>query len=274
MGKIKNLVTGKNSRRLLTSYSLLIYLFIYIPILIVIILSFTPREVPTFPMPGLSLKWYYTLLPPEYDEGLITALFRSTRLALVTSIGAGVVGTLAALGMVRNDLDISLFSPRYLNTVFMTPLAVPWVVTGIAVLTFYNFINISGSFLSVVIGHMIVTIPIVILIVSTQLYGFDRSLEEAAKNLGATNIRAFYEVTLPLISPGVIAGMLFAFTLSFDNFTQTYFWVGLNQQTLPIVIFSRIRYGLSPNINAIGTVVMLFSLTIALIAEKLSSRYV
>jgi spermidine/putrescine transport system permease protein len=145
-------------------------------------------------------------------------------------------------------------------------------VTGIAVLILYNLINLAGSFMALVFGHILISMPFVIIIVSAQMYGFDRSLEEAAKNLGASELRTFYEVTLPLIAPGIIAGMLFAFTISFDNFTQTFFWSTPEMQTLPIVIYSKIRFGLDPTVNAIGTVIVTFSLTIAFLAERLSSR--
>lgn len=267
-------VSDTNRRRALAGFTGLVYLFLYAPIAIVVVLSFTDRRVPTFPMTGFTLEWYAQLLPPGYDQQIVGALIQSLQIAVLSSIGAGIFGTITALGMVRSDFDSRWLGSQLLNTVFLAPIVVPWVVTGIAMLTLYNVIGIQGSFASVVVGHVIITMPFVILVVSSRLYGFDRELEDAAKNLGASEIRTFYEVTLPLIAPGIIAGMLFAFTISFDNFTQTFFWVGADTETLPIVIYSKIRTGLDPTINAIGTIIVVFSLSIAVAAEKLSSRLV
>lgn len=267
-------LTNTTRKRVLAGFTGLVYLFLYAPIAIVILLSFTDRRIPTFPMTGFTLKWYGQLLPPGYDQQIVNALLESLQIAILSAIGAGFFGTITALGMVRSNFDSRWLSSQLLNTLFLAPIVVPWVVTGIAMLTLYNIIGIQGKFVSVVIGHIIITMPFVIMVVSSRLYGFDRELEEAAKNLGASEFRTFYEVTLPLIAPGIIAGMLFAFTISFDNFTQTFFWVGTGTETLPIVIYSKIRTGLDPTINAIGTLIVLFSLSVAIVAEKLSARLI
>ncbi|MCT9098087.1 ABC transporter permease [Haloarchaeobius sp. HME9146] len=267
-------VSDQNSGRLLRWFTYGIYLFLYAPIAIVMLLSFTTNRVPSFPISGFTLDWYAQLLPPNHDEQIVNALIQSFKIATLSSIGSGIVGTLTALGMVRSDFNSRLLNSQVLNTLFLSPIVVPWVVTGIAMLTLYNLIGIQGTLFSVILGHILVTMPFVIMVVSSRLYGFDRELEEAAKNLGASELRTFYEVTFPLILPGIIAGMLFAFTISFDNFTQTFFWVGTDTQTLPIVIYSKIRTGLDPTINAIGTLIVLFSLLVALAAEKLSARVV
>jgi spermidine/putrescine transport system permease protein len=265
-------VSDRNGHRALKGWMLFILFFLYAPVIIVVILSFTPREVPSFPLDGFSLRWYAVLIPPNQDEALVSAFFTSLKIGIISAIGAGIVGTAAALGLVRYEFSSRWLDSDLLNTIFITPIVVPWIVTGIAVLVLYNIVGIEGTFLSVVIGHILIALPFVILVVSSSLYGFDRSLEEAAKNLGANNLQAFYEVTLPIISPGIIAGMLFAFTISFDNFTQTFFWAGNNTQTLPLVIYGKIRFGIDPSVNSIGTIIIVFSLAIAMIAEKLSSR--
>jgi spermidine/putrescine transport system permease protein len=268
-------VSDRNGQRGLRWWTYLVYLFLYAPVAIVIVLSFTPREVPSFPMPGFSLQWYeMILLPPFADATMIQALWTSLKVGVISAVGAGVIGTFAALGMTRNEFRSRLLSNDVLNTVFLAPLVVPWIVTGISVLVLYNLIGIAGSFLSLIVGHVLIAVPFVVLVVATQLYNFDESLEEAAKNLGAGPVQTFYEVTLPLIAPGIIAGMMFAFTISFDNFTQTFFWAGSDTQTLPIVIYSKIRFGIDPSVNAIGTIIVMISLSVALLAEKLSSRIV
>jgi len=267
-------VSDGTARRLFQSYTFLLFLFLYGPIAVVVVLSFTPKSFPSFPLGGFSLEWYAKLLPPDYDERIVGALVTSLKLGVASAVGAGVLGTIAALGMVRGRFDTRWLQSDILYTLTLVPIVVPWIVTGIAVLTFFNLLGIQGSMASVVIGHILICLPFVILVVSTQLYEFDRSLEESAKNLGATELRTFYEVTLPLIAPGVIAGMFFAFTISFDNFTQTYFWVSTTNETLPVVIFGAIRFGLEPTVNAIGTVIVVFSVLVAAVAERLSSRII
>lgn len=269
--KITDALSGFNNERLTRWYTYLIYFFLYAPVVIVILFSFTSNQTPSFPIDGLSLKWYDALLK---DNQIISALFLSIQTGILSAIGAGIIGTVSAYGLVRSNFDGRFLNTQILNTIFLAPIVVPWIVTGIAVLILYNLIGLRGSYISIIFGHILITMPFVVIVVSSQLYGFDRSLEEAAKNLGASNLRAFYEVTLPLISPGIIAGMLFAFTISFDNFTQTYFWVRTGMQTLPIVVFSKIRFGIDPTINAVGTVIVMISLTVAIIAEKLSSRVI
>lgn len=269
-------VSDVTSKKLLKYFTWGLFVFLYAPILIVVLLSFSTRSVPTFPMTGFSLKWYDRLVPPApYSQELVNAFVFSLKLGLISAVGAGIIGTLAGMAMGRlQSMETKYLNPRHLNTVFLSPIIVPWVVTGIAVLLLYNLINIEATFTALVIGHILISTPFVVIIVSAQMYGLDRSLEEAAKNLGASELRAFYEVTLPLISPGIIAGILFAFTISFDNFTQTFFWSTTSTQTLPIVIYSKIRFGLDPTVNAIGTVIIGFSLTLAFVAERLSSRVI
>ena len=279
MGLIKTITDALTMRdrtasRLLKSYTFLLFVFLYGPIFVVIALSFTPKTFPSFPIEGFSLQWYAELLPPEYDKRIIDSLFTSLKIGVASALGSGVLGTIAAIGMVRGDFNTRWLQSDILYTITLVPIVVPWIVTGIAALTFFNLIGIQGTMYSVIIGHILITLPFVVLVVSTQLYEFDRSVEEAAKNLGATEFQTFYEVTLPLIAPGVIAGMFFAFTISFDNFTQTYFWTSVSNETLPVVIFGAIRFGLTPSVNAIGTIIVVVSVFIAAIAERLSSRII
>ncbi len=262
-------------RRLLGLHTLVLFGFLYVPVAVVAVLSFTPRSIPAFPMPGFSLRWYANLVPGgEFDAALVEAFLVSLQIGVISASISAVVGTAAAFGMVRNDYARRLLDTDTLNTLFVAPMAVPWVVTGIAVLSLYSLLDLAGTVLSLIVGHVLITLPFMVVVVASQLYGFDRSLEEAARNLGAGPLRTFREVTLPIVAPGVIAGALFAFTISFDNFTQTFFWTSSTLNTLPVVIYSRINFGLTPTVNAAGTVVVGLSLTLALLAERLSSRVV
>jgi spermidine/putrescine transport system permease protein len=269
-------LSSETGSKLLRFETLILFLFLYAPILVVILLSFSADSVPSFPVSGLSIEWYLALIPigETFDAQLIRAFLMSVQIGVIAAIGSAIIGTAAAIGMVRNEYARWLFDVDTLNTLFITPMMVPWVVTGIAVLSLYSLLNIAGSFISLILGHILITLPFMTVVVAGQLYGFDRSLEEAARNLGAGPLRTFYEVTLPIISPGVIAGMMFAFTISFDNFTQTFFWTSSTLNTLPVVIFSRINFSLTPVVNAMGTVIVGVSLTMAFLAERLSSRVI
>lgn len=261
----------RTTRRILRLVTILTYVFLYAPVVIVILLSFSERRVPSFPMKGFTFRWYEVFLS---DERAVNALLTSVKIGVLSAIGSGIIGTLASIAIVRGNFNSRWLKSNFLHTLFLAPIVFPWIVTGIAVLTFYNLVGIDGTFYSLVLGHILITLPFVVLVVSSQLFRFDRTLEEAAKNLGSGNIRTFYEITLPIISPGIIAGMLFAFTISFDNFTQTFFWVGGDVTTVPILIYSKIRFGLDPTVNAIGTIIVMFSLTIATAAEIISNRVI
>jgi spermidine/putrescine transport system permease protein len=257
--------------RLLQLYTFLLYFFLYTPVVVVAILSFHPHRTPVFPMPGFTLKWYSTFIPiGEYNPDMVAALVRSFGIAVVVSISTTLIATAAALGMVRGSFRRIRTSS--LNTVFFAPMVVPAVVTGIAVLIFYTIVNVRGI-LSIVLGHILIAIPFTVAVVASQLYGFDRSVEEAANILGARRIRTFYEVTLPIIWPGVLAALLFSFTISFENFTQTFFWMTGDNVTLPVFIYSMIRSGLDPSVNAIGTIIVLFSAVLVFTAEQLYGRF-
>ncbi|ERG96193.1 ABC transporter permease [Haloquadratum walsbyi] len=268
--------SSKTGSKLLQFETIILFIFLYAPILVVVILSFSADSVPSFPISGFSTEWYLALIPigEKFDAQLIRAFLISVQIGIIAAIGSAIIGTAAAIGMVRNEYARWLFNVDTLNTLFITPMMVPWVVTGIAVLSLYSILDIAGSFISLIMGHILITLPFMTIVVAGQLYGFDRSLEEAAQNLGAGPLRTFYEVTLPIISPGIIAGMMFAFTISFDNFTQTFFWTSSTLNTLPVVIFSRINFSLTPVVNAMGTVIVGVSLTMAFLAERLSSRVI
>lgn len=239
----------------------------------VVVFSFTPRDLPLPPLTGFSLKWYGQLLPPDYNTDIINALFTSIRLGVFAAIGSGIIGTLAALGIVRANFHSKLGKPQALTTFFLAPMVIPGLVSAISLLTFFSYLKVQGSFLALLMGHILITLPYVVTVVSSQLYGFDQSLEEAAKNLGANPLRTFYEITLPLIAPGIVAGMVFAFMISFDNFIHSFFWTSADNQTLPVVIASMLRYGITPEVNAIGTVMIVGSAVLATIAQRISAGF-
>ena len=244
---------------LLKAYATLVYIFLFAPILVVMLTSFNPTGRATIPN-ALTTKWYSDLLE---DEQLIEALWTSLRIALATSLIASLLGLSAAYGLSRYRIP----GKGAAQGIFYLPMLIPAVVTGVSLLIWFNRIGIDLGWFSILIAHVIFALPFTLTIILTSFAGFDTRLEEAAQDLGATPWRTFRQVTLPLVMPGVLGGALMAFTLSFDEFVLTFFVAGGGVQTLPLVIYNRIRYLLSPEINAIATIVIAFSVGLLLLAQ-------
>jgi putative spermidine/putrescine transport system permease protein len=240
---------------------ILIYVFLHLPTVFVVLASVSETSYLTFPPKTLTLKWYAkALAQEEYVRGFKYSMI----LAVVTVLIATGIGTLAGYAIVR----YRFWGRDLINAFFLAPIIFPMLIIGIALLLFYTMLNVSGSFIGLVFGHVVITFPYVIRTVSASLYRFDEALEEAAMTLGANRFTTFFRITLPIIKPGLIAGGLFAFITSFDNVPVSIFLVGSKATTLPIVIFSYIEFGLDPSIAAVSTfLICLTGLTI-LIIEK------
>lgn len=231
------------------------YAFLYLPILTVIIFSFNESRLVTV-WSRFSTKWYRTLLS---NEGLIDAVFASFKIAAMTATIAVVLGTLAAVVMVR----FSKFRGRTLfGGLISAPLVMPDVITGLAFLMmFVTLEQLIGwpayrGVLTITIAHITLAMAYVSLVVQARLQDFDRSLEEAALDLGARPVKVFLVIVLPLILPSLMAGWLLAFALSLDDVVIASFLSGPGATTLPMLIFSSIRMGVSPEINALATIIV------------------
>ena len=200
--------------------------FLLLPIVIVILFAFNSAEFIVFPPEGFSLRWFYKFFN---DPDFMGSFFRSLKLAFLTVIVSTGVGTMAAISIVRGKIS----GARFLSALFLSPLMLPAILTGLALFQFYVIIEVGRTFWGLLIGHIVVTIPYVIRTSTTVLYNFDISIEEAAMNLGAGPWATFRHVTLPLIRPGVIAGSIFAFIVSFDQFPVSLFLVNPGENTLP-----------------------------------------
>ncbi len=266
-------ISNRTASRLLKLSIFVTVLFLYFPLLMVALLSFSPTSFPQFPMDGFSLQWYAQLVPPNYDEALIHSLLTSLQVGIISTIGATIIGTFAVIGISKGSFSNRLLQGDLLTASFILPMVLPYIVAGISVLALFSLFGVQGTYISLIIGHIFITVPFVFTVVSSQYGSLDDNLEEAALNLGASRIQALYQITLPVLSPAIIAGALFAFSISFDNFTQTFFWSGPDTQTLPVAIFSQINFNIEPTINAIGTIIVLFSLVIAFIGERIVDRY-
>ena len=246
---------GRLVRGALAGWACLIYVFLFFPIVLLIMLSFNKNRYGTFPITGWTLHWFTSIAD---SPDLQTAIKTSLRVAFEVTLISTVVGTAAAFSLVRSRLP---FRGAF-RIAFTLPIMIPGVLIGVSLLTFLRQeLGIPLSIETVIIGQSVYTTPFVLLIVAARLEGFDRSLERAASDLGANPLRTFRYVVLPLIAPAVLAGALFAFTLSLDEFVITFFIIG-PEVTLPIYIYTQIKFGITPAINAVATLLIVTSLTI------------
>ncbi len=247
------------------TYGVLGYLFLYVPVIVLAMFSFNDSRIANLPWTGFTLKWYGELFK---DYLVIDAFKNSLMVATTSSILATVIGTSAAFPLVRSSFRFK----ETLRVIFILPIMIPGLLIGVALLVFLSsLVGMELSLMTVIFGHVVLTTPFVILVVTARLLDFDRSLEWAAADLGANPMETFRRITLPLIMPGVLAGALFAFTLSLDEFVVTLFTIG-NQSTLPMYIFSQVKFGVTPKVNALATLLLLGSIFILLFFFTLLSR--
>lgn len=247
-------------------YTALVYVFMFAPIVAVVILSFNPQQFGSFPMKGFSFKWYVALAG---NDMILRAFKNSIVLGSMTSVITTAIAIPAAMAFVRYNF----FGKNFINTLLLTPIMIPEVVLGVALLIFIRWLQQPKSFLLLLIGHVVITLPYVLLVVQARLVGIRKEYEEAAKSLGANAFQTFKEITLPLLMPAVFAGVLFSFTISFDDVTATLFWATATNQTVPVKIFGMLRNSISPEINALGTVMIILTVSLPLLAGYLSRKF-
>lgn len=252
---------------LLSLEALLLYLFLYVPILVVIALSFNDSQY-VLVWQGFTIEWWQAFFSGQtvarVDPTVAwVALLNSLKIASVTVVVSTVFGTMLAFGLDRYDFPGKRL---LLGTVYM-PIIIPSIVMGISLLIFFNMIGLDLGIGTATIGHIAFDISFVAVVVAARLQSFDRTLEEAAMDLGANRLETFRYVTFPAIKPGVIAGALLAFAMSFDDFVVTFFIIG-NQNTLPIFFFSKVRMGVTPGVNVIAAAIIIFSIAIVAVAQR------
>ncbi|MDA7965080.1 ABC transporter permease [Ruegeria sp.] len=241
----------------------LILIFLYAPIIVMAFMSFNASQFYQLPF-EFSFKWYQKLAG---NAEIIDAATRSVGIAIVTTIIATILGTAASVALFRFEFR----GKRFLQVMLFPPIAIPWLITGTAMLIFFFGVGLGRGTPSVIIGHVALALPYVIVVVSARLSTFDATLEEAARSLGADAWTVTRRVTLPWISSGVIAGALFAFAVSFDQFVVSYFLSEPGDSTLPVLIYTSIRKGFTPEINAISTIIIIVSMAVMLIAARFSN---
>jgi spermidine/putrescine transport system permease protein len=249
--------------RLLNLHLVATFVFLYVPIAVLMALSFNKAGLPTV-WSGFSLEWYGRLAG---NPKILASAWNSVVVACISTAAATVIGTMLALGVSRarpsSTRDALLFAP----------MIIPDIVLAIALLSFFTLIKFTLGLHSIILAHVVFNIAFVCAVVRARLSGFDWSLTEVSRDLGAGHFTTFWRITLPLILPSVIAAALLAFTLSIDEFIIAYFTAGAGQSstTLPMQIYSMIRFGVTPEINAMASIVMFVSFILVFLAQRLNS---
>jgi spermidine/putrescine transport system permease protein len=235
------------------------YLFLYAPLAIVVAYSFNDSRL-NAQWVGFTLDWYRKLF---HNQEMLGAAWNSLLIGLTASAVSTVLGTMAGYAMYR-------FRLRLLPILVVAPIAIPEILMGVSLLIFFVAIDLTLGLTSIILAHIAFCVGFVAIVVRARLAGMDESLVEAARDLGATPLQAFRRITLPLIMPGVIAGALMAFTLSIDDFVITYFTAGAGALTLPLEIYTMVKISVTPEVNAVSTLLMLLTLALIVIASRLS----
>jgi spermidine/putrescine transport system permease protein len=250
--------------RWLSAYAVIIYLFLFAPIVVLIIFSFNTSEF-NFGWEGFTLDWYPVLFG---NERLIDAVLVTLRLAAITVVGATVIGTLLGLALAR----LTFRGRAATETLLLLPMVTPEIIMGLSLLIFFfTAFGGRGSFEQLALAHITFCISYVAIVVRARAANMDPHLEEAARDLGASATGAFRYVTLPLIAPAIWSGALLAFALSFDDYVVTTFNAGVGSSTLPLFIYGKIRFGITPEINAISTIIVAVTAVAVLVAWRIGS---
>ena len=250
---------------ILRGFNALTLLFLVLPILVIIPLSFSESSFLSYPMPGVSLRWYENLFAS--DEWMRAAK-NSFIIAPAATLVATVLGTLAAVGLNKAEFR----GKGLVMAVLISPMVVPVVVVGVGVYIFFADIGLSETYAGLILAHAALGAPFVVTTVSATLQGFNHNLVRASLSLGASPLSTFFRITLPVIAPGLISGALFAFATSFDEVVITLFVAGPGQSTLPRQMFAGIRENISPTIAALATILIVFSTCLLLALEWLRGR--
>ncbi len=244
-------------------YALTVYLFLYTPIVVLVLFSFNSSR-RNSSWEGFTINWYATLWA---NEQLMRALCNSLKVACLATFLSTILGTMAALALSRYQFR----GREAAGALAYLPMMVPEIVMGIALLTFFIKAGIQLSIVTVILAHVAFSVGYVTVTVRTRLAGMKGNLEEAAADLGATPWQTFWLVTFPRILPGILSGALLAFTLSFDDFVITFFTAGIGATTLPLKIYSMLKFGVTPEVNAISTIMLCFTIGLLALWSRLES---
>ena len=249
----------KHTFRLSHCYLGLILVLIYLPIVLVIIYSFNASKLSSV-WDGFSLKWYEALFR---DKDMFVALRNSIILALASGFSAAVIGTLGALGFSK----LQTRSKGIIEYISMLPIMIPEIILGLVFMTFFSLIGLPFGMTTLILAHTAFCIPYIYMLVKARLVGMDKSLPEAARDLGASDVRVFFDITLPLLLPAILSGLLLSFAMSFDDVIISIFVTGVNVNTLPIKVYTQLKTGVTPEINALCTLMLTAALLLVLLSN-------
>jgi spermidine/putrescine transport system permease protein len=238
-------------------YLAAILVFLYLPIVVMMAMGFNESSLYELPF-HFSTKWYVALAG---NDQLISAGINSIVIAVITAVVSTILGTMASVALARRTFK----GKTLLQLMLLPPIAIPWLITGTAMLVFFFWTGIGRGMHALLIGHVALAIPYVVLVVGTGFQTIRADLEEAAMSLGSTPIHAFFSVTLPLLAPSILGAALIAFAVSLDQFVISYFLATPGFTTLPVQIYSAIRKGFTPEINAISTILLIGSMAAILV---------
>lgn len=241
-------------------YNLLVYAFLYLPIGVVILFSFNTSK-RNIVMEGFTLKWYGKLFE---NEPLLRAYGNTLIVGLCSTLIATIIGTLASYGMSK----FKFRGKSIIDTLLYIPVVIPEIVLGISLLAIFNLSRIPMGLISLVIAHATFCIPFVVFTVNARFAGFDKSVEEAAMDLGAGRIKTFFTVTLPIILPGVISGAFLSFTLSIDDIIISFFTTGPGSNTYPLKVMELTKTGITPDVYALSTIVLIVTVTLVIATQR------
>lgn len=236
------------------SYIALVFLFLYLPIFVVILFSFNSSKM-NIVFQHFTFKWYGTFFR---NRSLMHALENTLVVSIASTVLSTVIGTIGAVGLNRYNFK----GKKIIDKLLYIPIVIPEVVLGIALLSIYSILNVPLGLTSIILSHVTFSIPFVVITVRARLSGFDKSLEEACMDLGANRMLTFRKVTLPIIMPGVLSGAMLAFSLSLDDVVISFFTCGPKSTTLPLKIFSMVKTGVTPEVDALSAVIMLITIII------------
>ncbi|MEG1104688.1 MAG: ABC transporter permease [Oscillospiraceae bacterium] len=251
----------KNRTKLPNIYLGFLMVLMYLPIALVVVYSFNESKLSAI-WGGFSLKWYAELFR---DKAIFEALLNSLILAAASCFCAAVIGTLAAVGMPKARLP-GKGAVEYLSQL---PIMIPEIILGMVFMTFFALLGLPFGMITLIIAHTAFCIPYIYMLVKARLVGLDKSLAEAARDLGASEARVFFDIILPLVMPAIASGVLLSFAMSFDDVIISIFVTGVNTNTLPIKIYSQMKTGVTPEINALCTVMLAATVLMVVLSNKI-----
>jgi len=258
---MKRAKKAKRNKRISVAFCTMVYLFLFMPISVIVANSFNATtSKPYLSWKGFTLHWYSKLWD---NEALLSSFGNTMIIAIVSTILATVIGTLGAVGIYRYKFK----GKGLINGLLYIPVVIPEIVIGIALLTIFSKTGIPRGMLTLILAHVSFCVPFVIFNVRARLAGYDSSIEEASMDLGANRVVTFFEITLPVLAPGIAGGALLAFTLSIDDVIISYFVNG-QTKTYPLKVMESIKSGVSPDVNALSTLILIGTILLVFITQS------